>query len=138
MQSHNLQCAPARCALHFFHFVKERTSMSGSTAAVQEVRDDDPSRHLLLLDSKPGQYWWSWSGSNRRPTACKAAALPAELQPPTASSNPLLVGLVGFEPTTPALSRRCSNQLSYRPGLIIRLQPIRVDNKNLYISLERR
>ena len=26
--------------------------------------------------------WWSWSGSNRRPTACKAAALPAELQPP--------------------------------------------------------
>jgi hypothetical protein len=26
-----------------------------------------------------------------------------------------LVGLVGVEPTTPALSRRCSNQLSYRP-----------------------
>src|SRR6267378_1189852 len=26
-----------------------------------------------------------------------------------------LVGLVGFEPTTPALSRRCSNRLSYRP-----------------------
>jgi hypothetical protein len=28
----------------------------------------------------------------------------------------VLVGLVGFEPTTPALSRRCSNQLSYRPS----------------------
>ena len=28
---------------------------------------------------------------------------------------PLMVGLVGLEPTTPALSRRCSNQLSYRP-----------------------
>ena len=27
-----------------------------------------------------------------------------------------LVGLVGFEPTTPALSTRCSNQLSYRPA----------------------
>ena len=27
----------------------------------------------------------------------------------------MLVGLVGFEPTTPALSRRCSNRLSYRP-----------------------
>ena len=25
--------------------------------------------------------WWSWSGSNRRPSACKADALPAELQP---------------------------------------------------------
>ena len=29
--------------------------------------------------------------------------------------NKPLVGLVGLEPTTPALSRRCSNQLSYRP-----------------------
>ena len=27
----------------------------------------------------------------------------------------LVVGLDGFEPSTPALSRRCSNQLSYRP-----------------------
>ena len=26
-----------------------------------------------------------------------------------------MVGLVGIEPTTPALSRRCSNRLSYRP-----------------------
>jgi hypothetical protein len=30
------------------------------------------------------------------------------------------VGLVGFEPTTPALSRRCSNQLSYRPKPVAR------------------
>lgn len=27
-----------------------------------------------------------------------------------------MVGLNGLEPLTPALSRRCSNQLSYRPG----------------------
>jgi hypothetical protein len=27
-----------------------------------------------------------------------------------------LVGLVGFEPTTPRLSSVCSNQLSYRPA----------------------
>ena len=27
-----------------------------------------------------------------------------------------MVGLDGLEPSTPALSRRCSNQLSYRPG----------------------
>ena len=26
-------------------------------------------------------YWWSLSGSNRRPPACKAGALPAELRP---------------------------------------------------------
>ena len=29
-----------------------------------------------------------------------------------------MVGLIGLEPMTPALSRRCSNQLSYRPGLV--------------------
>ena len=28
-----------------------------------------------------------------------------------------MVGLVGLEPTTPALSTRCSNRLSYRPEL---------------------
>ncbi len=54
------------------------------------------------------------TGSNRRPPACKAGALPAELIPPL-SSSVKMVGLVGLEPTTPALSRRCSNQLSYRP-----------------------
>jgi hypothetical protein len=30
----------------------------------------------------------------------------------------IVVGLVGFEPTTPALSRRCSNRLSYRPSSV--------------------
>ncbi len=58
------------------------------------------------------------TGSNRRPPACKAGALPAELIPQFfyyASYVKGLVGLVGLEPTTPALSRRCSNQLSYRP-----------------------
>ncbi len=58
--------------------------------------------------------WWRMTGSNRRPPACKAGALPAELIPP--KFKPDLVGLVGLEPTTPALSRRCSNQLSYRPS----------------------
>ena len=32
----------------------------------------------------------------------------------------VVVGLVGFEPTTPALSRRCSNRLSYRPHALSR------------------
>ena len=49
------------------------------------------------------------TGSNRRPPACKAGALPAELIPP------ILVGLGGFEPPTPRLSSVCSNQLSYKP-----------------------
>lgn len=42
MQSHNLQYAPARYVLHFFHFVKERTSNNRQLlAADREVRDDD-------------------------------------------------------------------------------------------------
>ena len=66
--------------------------------------------------------WWRMTGSNRRPPACKAGALPAELIPRRSASRGFthltadnVVGLVGFEPTTPALSRRCSNRLSYRP-----------------------
>ena len=74
-------------------------------------------------------HWWRMTGSNRRPPACKAGALPAELIPQypvryriacrLASCLALqhLVGLVGLEPTTPALSTQCSNQLSYRPKL---------------------
>lgn len=56
------------------------------------------------------------TGSNRRPPACKAGALPAELIPRECTTRVLLVGLVGLEPTTPALSTRCSNQLSYSPN----------------------
>ena len=33
----------------------------------------------------------------------------------SAATAETVVGLDGFEPSTPALSRRCSNRLSYRP-----------------------
>ena len=55
--------------------------------------------------------WWSQAGSNRRPPACKADALPAELWPH------VLVGLGGLEPPTSPLSGVRSNRLSYRPAL---------------------
>lgn len=35
----------------------------------------------VALSRAPGTNWWSQSGSNRRPDACKATALPAELWP---------------------------------------------------------
>ena len=54
--------------------------------------------------------WWSRTGSNRRPQACKASALPTELRPRRA-----LVGLSRFELLTSPLSGVRSNQLSYRP-----------------------
>ena len=40
---------------------------------------------------------------------------------PCASLERRMVGPVGLEPTTPALSRRCSNQLSYGPAQDSRL-----------------
>ena len=90
MQSHNLQYAPARYVLHFFHFVKEQTLNNRQTWLVdQEVRQSNEISSSTCLTSRIHircttlhEFWWSWSGSNRRPTACKAAALPAELQPP--------------------------------------------------------
>ena len=73
--------------------------------------------------------WWSQAGSNRRPPACKAGALPAELWPrcvggrppfgdsgPRRDEAPKLVGLGRFELPTSPLSGVRSNQLSYRPG----------------------
>ena len=126
MQSHNLQYAPARYVLHFFQIFKEQTPANDITTMSIEksAMKTRPAGHhhdlLLACTALCYLQWWSWSGSNRRPTACKAAALPAELQPHTVSSNQSMVGLVGFEPTTPALSRRCSNQLSYRPSHTLR------------------
>ena len=126
MQSHNLQHAPARYVLHFFQIFKEQTPTNDITymSIKKSAMKTRPAGHhhdlLLACTALCYLQWWSWSGSNRRPTACKAAALPAELQPHTVSSNQSMVGLVGFEPTTPALSRRCSNQLSYRPSHLLR------------------
>ena len=60
-------------------------------------------------------FWWRLTGSNRRPPACKAGALPAELRPPDISMMEL-VGLGGLEPPTSRLSSARSNQLSYKPS----------------------
>jgi hypothetical protein len=53
---------------------------------------------------------WSWTGLNRRPPACKAGALPTELQPLKS------VGQGRFELPTSRLSGVRSNQLSYWPA----------------------
>ena len=88
--------------------------------------------------------WWSQTGSNRRPHACKARALPAELWPrtrrrmlryarrrpsgyaghasfrlprgcATRSRRRSVVGLGRLELPTSRLSSARSNQLSYKP-----------------------
>ena len=68
--------------------------------------------------------WWRQTGSNRRPEACKATALPTELCPQLDLSTsadapwryPNMVGLGRLELPTSRLSSARSNQLSYRPN----------------------
>ena len=43
-----------------------------------------------LLSAIAREGWWSQTGSNRRPHACKARALPTELWPPTFRGRPQL------------------------------------------------
>ncbi len=56
--------------------------------------------------------WWTLSGSNRRPPACKAGALPAELR---AHKKNIMVGKTGFEPATLRSQTECSTKLSHFP-----------------------
>ncbi len=57
----------------------------------------DPAR--LAVAGAASEGWWSQTGSNRRPHACKARALPAELWPRTRRRMPLL------RPPAPRLRR---------------------------------
>ncbi len=74
--------------------------------------------HGRVLESvRRARRWWSQTGSNRRPPACKAGALPTELWPRSNGTQQRreLVGLGRFELPTSRLSSARSNQLSYRP-----------------------
>ena len=99
-----------------------------------------PTNSAFYIIGCLGSGWWRQTGSNRRPEACKATALPTELcpqlfyptRPPTrgfgvtafvkmacqdvAAEQRRLVGLGGLEPPTSRLSSARSNQLSYRPN----------------------
>ncbi len=88
-------------------------------------------RMSLRASTHDPRVWWSQTGSNRRPPACKAGALPAELWPRSHARTEdarqnlsvfcrlpsELVGLGRLELPTSRLSSARSNQLSYKPRL---------------------
>ena len=104
-----------------------KTRHRASTAVARGFGFFIPGEIFAATTPLERQWWWSQSGSNRRPQACKASALPTELWPQcrvliftdlhTDERGPSLqmVGREGVEPSTSRLSGVRSNHLSYRP-----------------------
>ncbi len=121
-------------------------AISSSRCQISRGGEKPISRSMAAKRMLPGRTqtrWWSQTGSNRRPPACKAGALPTELWPLartrkaenqnangrrhngavaslstfrfSAVSGFRLVGLGRFELPTSRLSSARSNQLSYKP-----------------------
>ena len=61
---------------------------------------------LLFLQSKK-TFFSMWMSKSGRKSSVRVYS--------SVTREDTVVGLIGLEPMTPALSRRCSNQLSYRP-----------------------
>jgi hypothetical protein len=87
-------------------------SISSSRCQITRNRAPKRSGSEKRSHGRADPGWWSQTGSNRRPPACKAGALPAELWPRKPRG---MVGLGRFELPTSRLSSARSNQLSYRP-----------------------
>ena len=95
------------------HIPSSRCSISMPPAALSTHK----GKLALSLRIRPRltkKRWWRRTGSNRRPDACKATALPAELRPL------IMVGLGRLERPTSPLSGVRSNHLSYRPQPVAR------------------
>ena len=60
------------------HIVKEQPGVTPVGNSQRQTLRHSPE--FLSLTTTP-RYWWRMTGSNRRPPACKAGALPAELIP---------------------------------------------------------
>ena len=129
-----------------------RCQKSRILLSIQTSRMRSDVSRTTVQDLGDQTIWWSQTGSNRRPHACKARALPAELWPrnqktkrlskvrrrpsgyaghaslhvlrggATRSHRRSVVGLGRLELPTSRLSSARSNQLSYKPLTLILLR----------------
>ena len=69
--------------LYFFRIFKELLTINGESCTVNSFQSTMQVSQLTrcFLATSPTGCWWRMTGSNRRPPACKAGALPAELIP---------------------------------------------------------
>ena len=65
--------------LYFFLIFKDPNNLAAQRTEANTLRHDIKSFNALA--SVFSDFWWRMTGSNRRPPACKAGALPAELIP---------------------------------------------------------
>ncbi len=104
-----------------------RDTNSSSWTSVWILRARRSSRSTAApLQITEDLAWWSQTGSNRRPPACKAGALPTELWPRSRRKSETperVVGLGRLELPTSRLSSARSNQLSYKPKTITVIRP---------------
>jgi hypothetical protein len=79
------QAYPARPAAGRRWFARTRLPCSPNMPPLYDFKHPRSPTHerggANLIDIPDPKEWWSLSGSNRRPEACKATALPAELRP---------------------------------------------------------
>ena len=95
-----------------------RCQKTRNPLSIQTSRMRSDVSRTTVQDLGDQTIWWSQTGSNRRPHACKARALPAELWPRNQKTNAhsmSVVGLGRLELPTSRLSSARSNQLSYKP-----------------------
>jgi hypothetical protein len=79
-----------------------------------------PNGNARLMFTEHAVVWFPGAGGGERDRTDDLLLAKQALSQLSYTPEPnSLVGLDGFEPSTPALSRRCSNQLSYRPRKIL-------------------
>jgi hypothetical protein len=93
--------------LYFFRFVKEQTAYWSKNQKKARALFSDLFRGV--------------GGGGERDRTDDLLLAKQALSQLSYTPDRKLVGLVGFEPTTPRLSSVCSDQLSYRPGLAFRV-----------------
>ena len=78
--SSGLGCPTCRiCCLFTISNIRASHTQEGRREPQDKIHDHEASWAMDIRNEQ--KEWWSLSGSNRRPEACKATALPAELRP---------------------------------------------------------